>query len=66
MNIKKLEKTIKNFWGRDTCHYKFLWDDKKLPDSAGHCRIVSLVVNDYFKGDILYSYVKGNSKWDHY
>jgi len=64
--LKNLEKLIKNSWGRDTCHYKFLWDDKSITDSAGHCRVVSLIVQDYFGGEIIYSYVKGNKKWDHY
>ncbi len=66
LTLKQLEKTIKSSWGRDTCHYKFLWDDKTLPDSAGHCRVVALIVQDYFGGEILYSYVKENPKWDHY
>jgi len=37
-----------------------------LPDSAGHCRVVALIVNDHFGGEILYSHVVGNLKWDHY
>ena len=64
--IEQLKKAIKDSWGRDTCHYKFLWDDKNLSDSAGHCRVVALIVQDYLKGEILYSHVKGNKKWDHY
>ena len=66
ISLKQLEKAIKKSYCRETCHYKFLWDDKSLSDSAGHCRVVSLIVNDYFGGDILYSNVKGNPKWDHY
>lgn len=65
-SLKELKEAIKESLGEDTCHYKFLWKDKSLPEFAGHCRIVSLVVNDYFKWEVLYSHVKGNKKWDHY
>ena len=64
--LKKLEKVIRSCWGRDTCYYKFLWDDKTTPESSGHCRVVALIVQDSFGGEILYTYVKGNKKWDHY
>lgn len=66
ISLKQLESAIKQSWGRYTCHYKFLWDDKELPDSAGHCRVVSLIVQDYFGGEIMHTNVKGNSRWDHY
>ncbi|MBT7169662.1 hypothetical protein HN908_01280 [Candidatus Woesearchaeota archaeon] len=66
ISLKQLESAIKKSWNRETCHYKFLWDDKDLPESAGHCRVVSLIVQDFFGGEILYSYVRGNPKWDHY
>ncbi len=66
VSIKRLKEAIMKSWGEDTCHYKFLWRDKSLPDSAGHCRVVSLIVQDYLGGSILYSHVKGNMNWDHY
>lgn len=62
ISIKKFEELIRKSWDRDTCHYKFLWDNKKISESAGHCRVVSLLIQDYFGGDILYSYVYGNPK----
>ena len=66
ITLKRLEKAIRGSWGRDTCHYKFLWDDKSKVDSAGHCRVCSLIVQDYLGGDILFSHVKGNKKWTHF
>jgi len=66
ISLKQVESAIKKSWGRETCHYKFLWDDKELSESAGHCRVVSLIAQDFLGGEIMYSYVRGNSKWDHY
>ena len=66
LTLKRLEKAIRNSWGRDTCYYKFIWDDKNQPESAGHCRVVALIVNDYFGGEILFSHVVGNPKYTHY
>ncbi len=62
LTLKQLEKAIRNSWGRDTCYYKFIWDDKHQPESAGHCRVVALIVNDYFGGKFLFSRVIGNPK----
>ena len=66
MRLSRLKKAIEKSWNRDTCHYKFLWDETELPPSAGHCRVVSLIVQDYYGGDIMHTHVKGNPKWDHY
>ena len=66
LTLKQLEKAIRNSWNRDTCYYKFIWDDKNQPESAGHCRVVALIVNDYFGGKILFSHVVGNPKYTHY
>ena len=43
---------------------KFLWDENK--GSAGHCAVTSLIVQDYFGGDIMFTHVKGNKKWTHF
>ncbi|MBU2633689.1 MAG: hypothetical protein KJ674_00430 [Nanoarchaeota archaeon] len=64
ITLKKLEKIIRNCWDENTCHYKSHWNPK-LP-STGHCRVTALLLQDFFKGNILYSYVKGNKKRDHY
>ncbi len=64
--LKKLEKAIRCSLGRDTCYFKRIWDDKSQPDSSGHCRVVALIVNDYFGGEILLSHVVGNPKYTHY
>jgi len=66
LTLKQLDGTIRKSWGRDTCHFKFLWDNVGTPESVGHCRVVALIVQDYFGGEIIYSHVKGNRKWDHY
>ncbi|HIG94800.1 MAG: hypothetical protein QT05_C0001G0003 [archaeon GW2011_AR13] len=66
LTLKKLEKAIKNSLGRDTCYYKFIWDDKTQVESAGHCRVVALIVNDYFGGEIFFAHVVGNSNYTHY
>ena len=66
LTLKQLKKAIRNSWGRDTCYYKFIWDDKNQSESAGHCRVVALIVNDYFGGKFLFSRVIGNPKYTHY
>lgn len=66
VSLKKLESAIRKSWGRDTCHFKFLWDDKTQPESAGHCRVVALIVQDYFGGDILLTHVRRCPKWTHF
>ena len=66
ITLKQLKEAIKKSWDRDTCHFKFIWDNNSLSDSAGHCRAVALIVNDYFGGEIIYAHVVGNPKWDHY
>jgi hypothetical protein len=66
INIDEFEKVLRASWSKETCHHNFLWDDKELPDSAGHCRVTALLVQDYFGGKILYSYANDNKDWDHY
>jgi hypothetical protein len=66
VTLKQLEKAIRSSWGRNTCHFKFLWDDKSQSESAGHCRVVAILVQDYFGGDIMHTHVRGMPKWDHF
>ncbi len=66
LTLKKLENAIKNSWGEDTCYYKFLWKNKTQPESAGHCRVIAVIVNDYFGGKIYFSQVKGDPRYTHY
>ncbi|MEK6969643.1 MAG: hypothetical protein AABW48_04400 [Nanoarchaeota archaeon] len=66
LTLKRLETAIRNSWNRDTCYYKSIWDNKQQTESAGHCRVVAVIVNDYFGGEILFSQVIGNPKYTHY
>lgn len=66
VTLEELKRALEKSWSKETCHHDCLWENPKLPNSAGHCRVTSLIVQDYFGGEILYSYANGNKEWDHY
>jgi len=52
--IKKLEKTIKKSWNKDTCHPDVKIWSKKNP-SKGQCGVTALVIQDYLGGRIVFN-----------
>lgn len=52
MTLEKLNEYLLKIYSKDTCYSKCMddWNTDNL--SLGHCAIVSLLVNDYFGGDI--------------
>lgn len=52
MTLEKLNEYLLKIYSKDTCYSKCM-DDWNIDNlSLGHCAIVSLLVNDYFGGDI--------------
>jgi len=54
MQMEDLEEAIRESWGKDTCYPA--WQDRWSPDNPalGQCLVTSLVVQDYFKGELVY------------
>ena len=54
VNLKELEKAIRRAWKEDTCYppWRGAWSEEN--PAWGHCAVTSLVVQDYFRGDIVY------------
>ena len=53
MNIETLERALKKSWNKDTC-YPLMekgWSSKN--SAYGQCYVTTLIVNDYFGGEIL-------------
>ncbi len=52
MKLELLQKYLYKVYSKDTCYpaCKDSWNDKN--PTLGHCAIVSLLVNDYFGGEI--------------
>lgn len=63
MKLDKLEKILINIYSKETCYpdCKEQWniDNKTL----GHCAIVSLLINDYFGGNICKIKINGISHY---
>ncbi|MFH0875188.1 MAG: hypothetical protein V1859_04575 [archaeon] len=59
-----LETAIKESWDQSTCYLSELWNPSR--PSTGHCKVTSLLVQDYFSGDILFANVNGQDVWTHY
>jgi len=52
MTIDKLDRYLKEVYSKDTCYPKCVndWDEENK--TLGHCAVVSLIVNEYFGGEI--------------
>ena len=63
MTIEKLNNYLNKIYSKDTCYPKCkdIWSFNN--PVLGHCAIVSLIVNDYFKGDIYKIKVDGISHY---
>ena len=66
MTIKELENCLDKVYSKDTCYplCRDDWNDNNK--TLGHCAIVSLIVNDYFGGDIYKIKVDGISHYFNY
>ena len=63
MKIDQIEKILLDIYSKDTCYplCKDNWNENNK--TLGHCAIVSLIINDYFKGDIYKIKVDGISHY---
>lgn len=64
MNIQELQSNLKKSWSKETCYepQRSMWS--KDNPSLGQCFVTTLIVNDYFGGEILKA--KSSSGISHY
>lgn len=63
MNIKNIQKVLLECYSKDLCHPKVQCDWNENNRCFGMCAITSLIINDYFGGDICKIYVDGISHY---
>lgn len=63
MNIKNIQKVLLECYSKDLCYPKVQDDWDESNKCFGMCAITSLIVNDYFDGDICKIYVDGISHY---
>ena len=63
MTIKELEQKLYNIYSKETCYSKCREYWNKDNPTLGHCAIVSLIVNDYFGGEIYRIKLDGSSHY---
>lgn len=63
MTIKELEKALLNSYDTELCYEKVRENWTEENKTLGMCAITSLIVNDYFKGDIAKIKVDGISHY---
>lgn len=63
MNIKNIQKVLLECYSKDLCYPKIQDDWDESNKCFGMCAITSLIVNDYFDGDICKIYVDGISHY---
>lgn len=59
MNLNKLNFILKVCWSKKTCYPGVLNQWSNVNKSLGQCAISSLIVNDYFKGEIYKTKING-------
>lgn len=59
MNIKNIQKVLLECYSKDLCYPKVQCDWNENNRCFGMCAITSLIINDYFGGDICKIYVDG-------
>lgn len=63
MTIKELEKALLNSYEKELCYEKVRKNWTEENKTLGMCAITSLIVNDYFKGDMAKIKVDGISHY---
>lgn len=63
MNIKNIQKVLLECYSKDLCYPKVQCDWNENNRCFGMCTITSLIINDYFGGDICKIYVDGISHY---
>ena len=63
MNIKNIQKVLLECYSKDLCYPKVQCDWNVNNRCFGMCAITSLIINDYFGGDICKIYVDGISHY---
>ena len=63
MNIKTIKKALLECYSKDLCYYKIQdkWNENNK--YLGMCAITSLIINDYYGGDICKMHVEGISHY---
>ena len=56
MNLRELELCLESSWGRDTCYSSMREGWSRDNPANGQCTATSLVVKDYFGGDIIFCF----------
>ncbi len=54
MDIKHVEKAIKQSWDKDTCYPKLADQWTAENPALGQCAVTALIIQHYFNGEILY------------
>lgn len=63
MNIKTIKKALLECYSKDMCYYKVQDNWNENNKCLGMCAITSLIINDYFGGDICKMHVDGISHY---
>lgn len=63
MNIKNIQKVLLECYSKDLCYPKIQDDWNNENKCLGMCAITSLIINDYFGGDICKIHVDGISHY---
>lgn len=63
MSIENIQKTLLECYSKELCYSKVQDDWSEFNKCCGMCAITSLIVNDYFGGDICKIYVDGISHY---
>ena len=63
MNIENVQKVLLECYSKDLCYSKVPDDWDESNKCFGMCAITSLIINDYFGGDICKIYVDGISHY---
>ena len=63
MNIKNIQKVLLECYSKDLCYPKVQYDRNENNSCFGMCAITSLIINDYFGGNICKIYVDGISHY---
>ncbi len=63
MNIENIQKVLLECYSKDLCYPKVQNDWNENNKCFGMCAITSLIINDYFGGDICKVYVEGISHY---
>jgi hypothetical protein len=56
MELEEVKNILENAWCKETAHSSAWESYEQKPKSTGQCAVTTLVVNDYFGGEIIRGY----------